>query len=190
MNSLRKTIMIISMIVIISTLILPGCPDGEERGGADVQNILNELELSVFEQINQYRAKQGLTPLVIDIQIVTQARNHSQNMAEGTVPFSHEGLEERAAATGIKIESVSENVAYYQEVPDVATRVVNGWLQSEAHHKNIVGDFNLTGIGIIQNTSGRYYFTQIFIRSSESNWFSFSWLPFWRRQDNLSKRND
>lgn len=181
MNHFRKTIKTILMIA-ISALILSGCPDGEEKGGTDAQNILNEIELSVFEQINQYRVDWGLTPLILNIEIVTQARNHSQNMADGTVSFGHEGLAERAAATGIKIDSVSENVAYYQEVPDVATRVVNGWLESEAHYKNIIGDFNLTGIGVIRNAAGRYYFTQIFIRSSGPTGFSFSWLPFWKRK--------
>lgn len=182
MNQFSKTIKTILMIT-ISTLVLSGCPGGEGRGGADVQNILSEIELSVFEQINQYREDLGLTPLTLNVEIVTQARNHSQNMAQGTVPFSHEGLAERAAATSIKVDSVSENVAYYQEVSDVATTVVNGWLQSEGHHKNIVGDFNLTGIGVIQNESGRYYFTQIFIRSLEPSGSIFSWLPFWKKDN-------
>lgn len=180
MKHFRKTIKTI-LLIAISALILSGCPDGEEKGGTDVQ-ILNEIELSVFEQINQYRVDWGLTPLILNVEIVTQARNHSQNMADGAVPFGHEGLAERAAATGIKIGSVSENVAYYQAVPDVATRVVNGWLESEAHHQNIIGDFNLTGIGVIQNAAGRYYFTQIFIRSSGPTGLGFSWLPFWKRQ--------
>ena len=184
MNHFRKTIKTILMIA-ISALILSGCPDGEENGGANVQNILSEIELSVFEQINQYRVDWGLTPLILNVEIVTQARNHSQNMADGAVPFGHEGLAERAAATGIKIDLVSENVAYYQDVPDVATKVVNGWLESGAHHQNIIGDFNLTGIGVIQNAAGRYYFTQICIRSSGPTGLSFSWLPFWRRQGDV-----
>ena len=99
-------------------------------------------------------------------------------MADGTVPFGHDGLEDRAAATDIKNGPVSENVAYYQETPNIASTVVNGWLQSEAHHKNIVGDFNLTGVGVVPSESGRYYFTQIFIRSAGSAGFGFSWLPF------------
>lgn len=180
MNYLTKVSRSI-LVSIICMLLLSGCPDGEEGGVADPRNILSEIELSVFEQVNQYRVDQGLPPLTLDTNIVTQARNHSRNMAEGTVQFGHEGLQERVTATGIKLGSFSENVAYYQEIPDVATTVVKGWLNSEAHHRNIVGDFNLTGVGVLPNGAGRYYFTQIFIRSSETAASGLSWLQFWNR---------
>ena len=44
-------------------------------------------------------------------------------------------------------------------------KAVVGWINSPGHHKNIVGDFNLTGIGIAKNNEGKYYFNQIFIKT-------------------------
>jgi uncharacterized protein YkwD len=41
---------------------------------------------------------------------------------------------------------------------------VQGWLNSPGHLKNIQGDFDLTGIGVVKTAQNRYYFTQLFIR--------------------------
>lgn len=180
MMRFKKMIRVIFLLA-VSALFLSGCPGSEDMGVADDRNYLTDIELSILDQVNQYRTEQGMAPLTLDINIVIQARNHSQNMAEGSVPFSHQGLKERAAATGITFDSVSENVAYHQEVSNLAATVVNGWLQSEGHHKNIIGNFNFTGVGVVPNPSGRYYFTQIFIRSAEETGPNLSWLRFWDR---------
>jgi uncharacterized protein YkwD len=52
-----------------------------------------ELEKSVFDEINQYRAAKGLPKLTLNANITRQARIHSQNMAQGKTPFSHQGFE-------------------------------------------------------------------------------------------------
>ena len=33
------------------------------------------------------------------------------------------------------------------------------------HYENIIGDFNLTGIGVAVNEKNEYYFTQIFLKT-------------------------
>jgi uncharacterized protein YkwD len=45
-----------------------------------------------------------------------------------------------------------------------AREVVNGWLKSPGHKKNIEGNFVLTGIGYARSKKGDIYFTQIFSR--------------------------
>ena len=39
------------------------------------------------------------------------------------------------------------------------------WINIPGTHKNIVGDHNLTGIGIAQNSKGQYYISQLFIKT-------------------------
>jgi uncharacterized protein YkwD len=121
----------------------------------------------VHNQVNQYRASHGLPPLSLDARISEQARVHSQNMAIGTVPFSHDGFTQRVQtiAKVIPYSGAAENVAYNQGYSDPATQAVQGWLRSTGHRTNIEGQYNLTGIGIAKNSQGEYYFTQIFIRS-------------------------
>ena len=60
-------------------------------------------------------------------------------------------------------DSAGENVAF-TSFADPATSAVTGWLNSPPHKANIEGGFDMTGIGIVQNSSGVYYFTQIFIQ--------------------------
>lgn len=130
-------------------------------------NSTASLEQLVHTQINEYRTKRGLAKLTVDERISNIARTHSQNMANGTVPFSHNGFSERvkAIATMIPYRSAAENVAYNKGYSDPATKAVQGWLNSTGHRQNIEGNYNLTGTGVALNAKGEYYFTQIFIRS-------------------------
>jgi len=157
-------------------------------GGCDVQNLADKilpvpsapvatastkmlnptaLEKSVHEQVNQYRVSRKLPPLTLDPRIIEQSRIHSQNMANGKVPFSHNGFDGRvdAIARSISYRGAAENVAYNFGYSDPVRNAVEGWIKSPGHRKNMEGDYNLTGIGIAKNAKGEYYFTQVFIRT-------------------------
>lgn len=121
------------------------------------------LEQSIHQKVNQYRQSRKLSPLKFDPRISEQARKHSQNMASKTVPFSHQGFETRVVNTRINYRSVAENVAYNKGHQNPDQVAVDAWIKSSGHQKNMVGNFNLTGIGVAKNLQGEYYFTQIFI---------------------------
>lgn len=129
-------------------------------------NTLTSIEQAVHAQINKYRQQRNLPALKLDERISNSARIHSQNMASGAVPFSHNGFQERvqAIAKVIPLSAAAENVAYNMGYSDPATKAVQGWLNSTGHRQNIEGNYNQTGIGVAQNSKGEYYFTQIFIR--------------------------
>lgn len=126
---------------------------------------LTELVQQVHQEINQYRSSLDLAPLTLNAQISRQAQMHSQKMAQGRVKFSHHGFERRVEKLKHKIpyRRISENVAYNQGYSKPATKAVAGWIESEGHRQNIIGNYNLTGIGVAKNQQGEYYFTQIFI---------------------------
>ncbi|MFB2921667.1 MULTISPECIES: CAP domain-containing protein [Aerosakkonema] len=134
---------------------------------------LSALEQSIYAQINEYRKSRNLPPLTLDARISAQAKLHSQAMASGKVPFSHDGFEGRvkAISKSINYRSAAENVAFNQGFNDPATQAVQGWLKSPGHYKNIVGDFDLTGVSVVKNAENEYYFTQIFIRSARYGLF-------------------
>jgi uncharacterized protein YkwD len=95
--------------------------------------------------------------------IAEQAKKHSSNMASKKVAFSHDGFEERIKTITQKIgmsRASAENVAYGHLS---AKEVVDVWLKSPGHRKNIEGKYTLTGIGFSRNADGTIYFTQIFI---------------------------
>jgi uncharacterized protein YkwD len=124
------------------------------------------METAIFNQINAYRAKQGLAALKLNSAITTQARNHSVTQAN-VKRISHDGFQARVTAIGKTVTwaGAAENVAYNSGYSDPATVAVNGWIKSPGHLANIKGNFNLTGIGVARNAQGQVYFTQIFIRS-------------------------
>ncbi len=126
-----------------------------------------ELEKSVFDQINRYRLSLGLPKLTLSEKITKQARIHSQNMANGKVPFSHQGFEQRVNAIPIAYSSAAENVAFNQGYSDPAAEAIHGWLRSREHLNNIKGDYDLTGIGVAVNAKGEVYLTQIFLKSDK-----------------------
>lgn len=123
------------------------------------------IEREVLELINQYRVQQNLPALVFNEDAQNVSRMHSQAMAQGMIAFGHDGFQKRAEALLglLNATGFGENVAYGQISADA---VVRSWLNSDAHRKNIEGDYNLTGIAVEKNAQGEPFFTQIFIKSA------------------------
>lgn len=134
------------------------CSQSPEQINGEIQ-----LQQSVLDYVNQYRRGRGLAPLKMMPLITAEALKHSKNMADGRVDFGHDGFDGRADRLMSQIEqsnAIAENVAYGKFS---AQEVVNRWIQSAGHRKNIEGKFNLTGVGIIKRSDGYIYFTQIFL---------------------------
>ncbi len=124
-----------------------------------------QITEEIFQLVNKHRQKAGLKALVQNDIIAKIAEGHSRNMAKGSVPFSHDGFEERIAKIGRQIHNTTnsaENVAYSS---GDAQSVVDMWLKSKGHRKNIEGDYTISGIGMAKAADGSLYYTQIFIKS-------------------------
>lgn len=123
-----------------------------------------EVERRIFELVNNERAAAGLEGLIWNDTIAAEARKHSRDMADGTVPFGHDGFSDRFARISqvIPAWAGAENVAYAA----TAELAVSLWMDSAGHKANVVGEYDYTGVGVAWNGGlGVYYFTQIFIRS-------------------------
>lgn len=125
----------------------------------------SKLELAIYARINQYRQSKNLPPLAFDPIVAAQARAHSEDMAKISV-LSHDGFHERfeSLSEALPIRSAAENVATNRGYSDPDATAIQSWLESPGHHHNIMGRYNATGIGVVQNARGEYYFTQIFVR--------------------------
>lgn len=126
---------------------------------------LDGMEADILKEVNAYRKKTGRAALQMMDIASAQAASHSRNMAGGKTKFGHDGFESRISAirkqTTGTINAAAENVAYGQLT---AEKVVDGWLHSPGHKRNIEGDYNFTGIGVARDKNGVIYFTQIFLR--------------------------
>jgi uncharacterized protein YkwD len=128
---------------------------------------LSNLELATHKLVNQYRQSKNLPPLVIDPAISAQAKAHSERMAkQGGI--THDGFNDRVDSISqtIVYRSAAENVAYNMGYGQPDLVAVQGWIESPGHQHNMVGRYDLTGIGVAKNAKGEYYFTQIFIRKA------------------------
>lgn len=142
------------LVLLLSLSALPPANAGKEG-----------IEEAILADVNSYRKQHHLNPLKMDGRISQQAKIHSVNMAQHRLPFGHINFLNRVTVLRKEIKNsgaASENVAYnYKDGHDV----VKNWLLSPGHKRNIVGNYDLTGIGIARDTKGRIYFTQMFLKT-------------------------
>jgi uncharacterized protein YkwD len=129
--------------------------------------VMNSSELAILDRVNAYRKSQNLPPLTLDPVISAQAKAHSEEMARAG-KIGHEGFNDRvqSVAKEIVYRSAAENVGYSVGYAQPDAIAVEDWINSPGHQKNMVGRYDLTGIGMAKNAQGETYFTQIFIRKA------------------------
>jgi uncharacterized protein YkwD len=123
-----------------------------------------DMTNDILYYVNLHRKSIGRKALELNNVESSLAVQHSINMASYKTPFGHDGLNDRAKIISKKIGRISvaaENVASGDMT---AKEVVDGWLNSPGHKRNIEGDFTLTGIGVAKNNKGIIYYTQIFTK--------------------------
>lgn len=120
--------------------------------------ISTEHQNDVLEWVNWHRVRNGLTPLKIDLVVLNYAKNHTSYMVDNT-KLSHDNFEHRS--NDLNTKGIAENVARSK---GTTTFVVKGWMSSEKHKNNILGDFTHTAISVQKGTDDKYYYTQIFIK--------------------------
>ena len=126
-------------------------------------NEIDAIEAKVVELTNAERAKNGLSALQMDTQLMAAAREKSEDMKTNQY-FSHTSPTfgspfDRLKALGISYQSAGENIAKGQQT---AEEVVEAWMNSEGHRANIL-DANFTHIGVGYVKDGSIW-TQQFIK--------------------------
>ncbi len=122
-------------------------------------------EQTLLELTNKERARENLPPLEFNPLLFAAARGHSANMLkQGKMEHVLDGKApaQRVAATGYDYKRTGENIAETEGVVTLET-VMKGWMDSEAHRKNILKpDFAEIGIAIARDEKGMAYYTQVF----------------------------
>ncbi len=126
------------------------------------------LERLIVDEINGVRADHGLVALTPNEALREVARAHSETMAreglmghrapDGSMPA------DRMRAAGIGFRLSGENVARSLRGLGSTRGVIEGWMASPGHRRNILTpDFRETAIGIAVAADGAVYVTQLFI---------------------------
>ncbi len=127
----------------------------------------------VFELVNKERAKEGLSPLILDTTLCAAAQRRAveistQDEIEHTRP---DGSPCFTVLDEMKIQYnyAGENIAGGYLSPEA---VVKGWMESEGHRKNILDKYyTKIGIGFCYkaNTPYQYYWSQFFIQNASED---------------------
>lgn len=164
-----KNLNFILVSLLLSTFLFNySCSDDDDDNKPDNDPppppVYSNIEDEIFTFINVYRDSLGLNMLTMNEIIHQKAREHSQNMASGKVPYSHEGYNSRITYIRDKVAwgSGAENI---HTGAFTARKCVDEWVASSIHRDNIVNDYTLTGVGVSKmDSSDEYYFTQIYFR--------------------------
>lgn len=110
---------------------------------------LHPIESKLIEQTNAMRARHGMKPLVVSLQLVNSSRSHAAYMCRSR-NFSHSN------------NNVAENIAMGQSTVDEAMR---SWMNSPGHRANILNPrYTRIGVAAYRLGDGRpVYWCQQFI---------------------------
>ncbi|MBZ4669534.1 MAG: copper amine oxidase [Defluviitaleaceae bacterium] len=131
--------------------------------GKASNELVKAYEMQIFDLANSVRVRNGLKPFVWDDQAAKSSLLHSEDMSKNNF-FSHTNLKgqspfDRMVAQGIKYSLAGENIAAGQTN---AIYAHEGWMNSEGHRKNILGDFERLGVGVCFGGEYKIYYTQNF----------------------------
>lgn len=129
-------------------------------------NLANQTDWPLADEIltlvNEHRVSMGLDAIKSDHQYASAyAVEHTQYMIEMR-QINHDNFGIRSKALMDKgAVNVGENVAFGYST---AQEVVSAWLNSPGHRSIMEGNFNYSGFGVMKDTKGSFYFTQLFYR--------------------------
>ncbi|ABN52014.1 MAG TPA: copper amine oxidase [Hungateiclostridium thermocellum] len=140
--------------------------------GKPSEELRISFEREVFDLANTVRARYGLKPFEWDDEIAKVARAHSEDMVLNNY-FSHTNLQgespfDRMKKAGISYSSAGENIAMGQTEAIFAHE---GWMNSQGHRLNILGNFERLGVGVYIGNENEITYTQNFYTPMRFNKF-------------------
>lgn len=126
----------------------------------------------IHAKVNAYRKSIGKPALQRHAGLDKLARQHSEFMRRNRGKFSlsstgnisHFGFEGRtlAARRGLGMSDISENIGTCGGAGNAAGTLVEAWKKSRGHNLNLKGSWTQTGIGVVVDSDGTVFATQIF----------------------------
>jgi uncharacterized protein YkwD len=129
------------------------------KNAAEVNSVITDL----VEVHNRERAQAGLSPLKIAPKLTEAAQLHANDMAQRG-KLTHRGSNgttpaQRVEQQGYLYRKTGENVAHGQPTPAL---VMQAWMHSPPHRRNILGNFTEIGAARILSKDGTPYWCVVF----------------------------
>ena len=143
-------------------ILLSGCVKEEvsTKNEDDNNSPTAAIEVQVVKIVNDERAKHKLAPLQIDESLMKSCDIRTKEIV---TKFSHDRPNGASCFSVIEIQysAAGENIAKGQNNAEV---VMNSWMNSEGHRKNILSEnYTHIGVGCFENDNILHW-VQLFIR--------------------------
>eukprot|EP00929_Paragymnodinium_shiwhaense_P027156 TRINITY_DN15_c1_g3_i1.p1 TRINITY_DN15_c1_g3~~TRINITY_DN15_c1_g3_i1.p1 ORF type:complete len:255 (+),score=39.74 TRINITY_DN15_c1_g3_i1:183-947(+) len=134
---------------------------------------MSHLEVEILELTNHVRVQNGLPSLQWHQNLADIAKSHAAAVADGRAPFSHAGAKQRFASCTTKCVNVAENLARSDGFGrnSLAEATVSSWCESQGHRRNLLGPFDVCGVGWAASDSGVIFVTQLLALLDERSKF-------------------
>ena len=157
-----------TLILVVISLIngLISCSSSTNGGPLPAVNYRSSsLEGQVFEEVNRFRSSKGLKALTKHSGLSLIAKKHSSEMASQD-KLDHSGYLKRAtqAKSQFKLLSVSENIMAFGESSPTAKKLVQKWIDSPPHRKNMLKNFDVGGLSLVEKGNviyGTFFFGKV-----------------------------
>lgn len=157
--------------ILLALFIITGCttPDVADLNPLDkyltpVSKEDSEIKAEYLELVNAQRALVGVDALIHSSIIEEVADEHSKNMANGSVPFGHDGSSVRCQKIITELGPANLCGELVAQGQDDATAVYRAWMNSSTHKSKIENSrYTHTALGMAKNSKGVIFWTQIFL---------------------------
>ncbi|WP_064966903.1 CAP domain-containing protein [Tenacibaculum ovolyticum] len=148
-----------TILALFSTILFISCSSDSSTDDLNLEENLT-ITQEIHKLVNEYRVSKGKATVEFNDAAAKIALTHTEYMISIN-EINHDKLDNRfkELQTLDNAKAIAENVASRQKT---ASEVVQGWINSDGHRKNIEGNYTHTGIGVKKSASGHYFFTQIF----------------------------
>jgi len=122
-----------------------------------------EQVATVIELHNEERARQKRPSLAVNPRLQKAATRHARDMADRK-KMAHKGSDgsspmDRIKQAGYSYQRAGENIAYGRFRPE---RLMQGWMDSPPHKKNILGSYSQIGVACAIAEDGTSYWCVTF----------------------------
>lgn len=117
-----------------------------------------------LQLLSQVRSAKGLPDLIVSEFMNEVAQGHSDKMASGEVPFTHDGSSQRCHTISNELLSGKVCSEIIAKGLNTAGKVLQYWAASQSHLGHLLNPYNShTGVGVTKDSNGSLYWTQIFV---------------------------
>ena len=113
--------------------------------------------------LNRHRKQAGLPPLEYSRKLAEIIAPHNHECSLRNVPVGHDGFHERAKKIP-RMKRAGENVGMCKTRFDYIEVLMQRWMESDHHRKNILGDYNKVGMAFEMNDKGEWFGSHLFAK--------------------------